>query len=111
MSACPALLVLTRFQAAYTYFHQKFQNDLKLPLSIFHHYFNPSKVCSLNPTAADSDLKVIPSLSSNSVQHGLKQELLKYVAATEGVSNKLNWWKSTRVIYQISEVLVRLLYS
>ena len=55
-------------------------------------------MCSLNQTAADIDnLKVIPSLSSISVQHGLKQELPKYVAAAEGISsntNKLNWWKS-----------------
>ena len=46
--------------------------------------------------AALEDLKIIPSLSSDSVQHALKQELPKYVAAFEGVSSnvdKLGWWK------------------
>ena len=82
---------------AYEYFHQKFQNDHKTPLSIFQftRYFDPTKVHDLNPTATDvKNLKIIPSLSSDSVQHALKQELPKYVAASEGVSSnmdKLGW--------------------
>ena len=55
---------------------------------------NPTKVHDLNPTATDvENLKNIPSQSSDSVQHALKQELPKYVAASEGVSSELGWWK------------------
>ena len=52
------------------YFRQKFQNDLKLQLSVFQYtrYFDPSKVCDLNLTATDVDnLKVIPYFTSSSV--------------------------------------------
>ena len=55
-------------------------------------------MCDLNLTATDVDnLKVIPYFTSSSIQHELKLELPKYVAAAEGVSSsvdKLNWWKN-----------------
>ena len=51
-------------QAAYDYFHQKFDIDLKEAVSIFKHtrYFYPAKIGELNPSCSDID-----GLKSNSL--------------------------------------------
>ena len=73
---------------AYTYFKEKFDNDLKPILDAFKAacLFNHSKVNELKPAATDIDsLKSFPFLNS---EQGLKSELPQYLAAAEDVSPK-----------------------
>ena len=70
-------------QAAYNYFHQKFDVDLKEAVSIF----KQAKIGELKPTCSDiDDLKAIPCLRSSELLEGLKAELLTYMASADGVS-------------------------
>lgn len=90
----------TCVKPAYDYFQQKFDNDLKVAVSIFKYarYFDPGKIGELKPSSSDVDnLRVIPGLSSGAVLVGLKSELPKYMAIADGVSmraDKLLWWKN-----------------
>ena len=87
-------------QAAYDYFHQKFDINLKEAVSIFKHarYFDPAKIGELKPSCSDIDgLKAIPCLRSSTLLEGLKAELPTYVATADGVStlvDKQQWWKN-----------------
>ena len=83
---------------AYTYFKEKFENDLKPVLDAFKaaRFFNPSKVNELKPTATDIDsLESFPFLKQQ--LSDLKLELPQYLAAAEDVSPRadpITWWKS-----------------
>jgi len=87
-------------KAAYEYFHQKFDVDLKQAVSVFKQarFFNPAKIGELKPSCADiDDLKAIPGLHSGAILEALKDELPIYMATADGVStlvNKLQWWPS-----------------
>ena len=84
---------------AYSYFKEKFDNDLRPIVLAFKaaRYFSPSKVNELKPTAVDIDsLTAFPFLNSEVID-GLKSELPEYLAAAEDVSDKVDvieWWKS-----------------
>ena len=84
---------------AYSYFKEKFDNDLKPIVLAFKaaRYLSPSKVNELKPTAIDIDsLTAFPFLNSEVID-GLKSELPEYLAAAEDVSDKVDvieWWKS-----------------
>ena len=63
---------------AYTYLKAKFDNDLKPTLDAFKaaHFFSPSKVVELKPTATDIDtLKSLPFCNSEAVLSDLKSEV------------------------------------
>ena len=82
------------------YFYRKFDEDLKVAVSIFKcaRYFDPGKIVELKPSCSDiDDLRVIPDLNSDVVLGGLKSELPKYMASADGVSmqlDKLLWWQN-----------------
>ena len=84
---------------AYKYFHQKFDNDLKMAVSIFKYarFFDPGKICELKSSCADVDnLQVIPDLNSQVALDGLKSELPNYMAIADGIfmhtdNDKLLW--------------------
>ena len=87
-------------QAAYEYFHQKFDIDMKEAVSIFRQarYFDPAKIGELKPSCSDiDDLKAIPCLRSSALLEGMKAELPTYMATADGVStlaDKQQWWKN-----------------
>ena len=87
-------------QAAYEYFHQKFDIDLKEAVSIFKQacFFDPAKIGELKLSCSDiDDLKAISCLHSSALLEGLKAELPTYMATADGVStlvDKQQWWKN-----------------
>ena len=61
---------------AFTYFNEKFDQDLKPTLLAFKaaRFFSPSKVCEMKPSASDLDsLNKFPFLSTSTID-GLKSE-------------------------------------
>ena len=87
-------------KAAYEYFHQKFDINLKEAVSIFKQarFFDPAKIGELKPSCSDiDDLKAILGLRSGSLLEGLKAELPTYMATADGVStlvDKQQCWKN-----------------
>ena len=74
-------------RAAYEYFHQKLDVDLKQAVSVFKQarFFNPAKIGELKPSCADiDDLKAIPGLRSGAILEGLEDELPIYMATADG---------------------------
>lgn len=77
-------------KAAYEYFYQKFDVDLKQTVAIFKQarFFDPAKIGELKPSCADIDnLKAIPGLRSGAILEGLKAELPTYMATADGINN------------------------
>ena len=84
---------------AYTYFKNKFDNDLKSTLDAFKaaRYVNPCKLAELKLTSADIDGLCCFSFLKSETIADLKSELPQYLAIVEGVSSKINpveWWKT-----------------
>ena len=74
-------------RAAYEYFHQKLDVDLKQAVSVFKQarFFNPAKIGELKPSCADiDDLKASPGLRSGAILEGLEDELPIYMATADG---------------------------
>jgi len=76
-------------KAAYDYFHQKFDVDLKQAVLVFKQarFFNPAKIGELKHSCTDiDDLKAIPGLRSGAILEEFKDELPTYMATADGVS-------------------------
>ena len=81
--------------AAYSYFKEKFDNDLQPLVSAFKAalYLSPSRINELKPTAIDMDaFKAFPFLTTELIE-GLKCELPEYLATAEDQIDVVEWWK------------------
>ena len=89
----------TCYPPAYSYFKEKFGNDLKDSVEAFKaaRYFLPCKINELKPSISDIQfLQLFPFIDSTLISE-LKLEMAEYVAAAEDVVesvNPLNWWKA-----------------
>ena len=84
---------LSCVQKAFSYFETKFGDDSQSPLNAFKAfgYFSPSKIKSMNPSAADiTSLSVIPFLNIPDTIAGLMTELPTYLAKTDAVDPQMD---------------------
>ena len=89
----------TCYPPAYSYFKEKFDNNLKNAVEAFKaaRYFLPSKIDELRPTISDLDSLNVFLFFDPTLLAALKTELADYTAAAEGVVesvNPLDWWKA-----------------
>ena len=83
----------------FSYFKIKFGDDSQSPMNAFKvfRYFSPSKIKSMNPSAADiTSLSVVPFLNIPDSIAGLMTELPTYLAKADTIDPQMDvlvWWK------------------